>query len=155
MADSKQQRIIAAIVARMQTILTANGYATNIGERVEDSRTNWDEVDDLPAISVFDGTTAAAEAPDTRSKTIHIMPVMIKVFLKSGATPAATARTMLQDVYAAINTDDRWTVSNVGLAMITREKSHGVERAEGTYEITGAVVEIEVMYITRKFDLEN
>ncbi len=155
MADTKQQKIIDEIVARMQTILTTNGYETNIGVNVEDSRTNWDEADDLPAISVFDGTTQAAEAPDTHSKTIHIMPVMIKCFLKAGATPAAEARSALRDIYAAINTDDRWTVNNVGLAMITREKSHAIERAENTYEITGAVVEIEVMYITQKFNLEN
>ena len=50
MADSKRQKIVDAIVARMQTILVTNGFATDIGTRVEDSQTNWDQ-DQLPAIS--------------------------------------------------------------------------------------------------------
>jgi len=167
MSIPKSQRIITEIVTRLQTILTTNGYQTDIGTNVEDSRPNWDEEADLPAISVFEGRTASHEGPDSRRKTIHEMPVAIKVFLKRG-TSAANARTAISDVKKAIlgtgtqsnnYLAERWpiTVDNQtgGLAMVTAETGHFIEYAEGTFEIVGAQVEIEVSYITNKFNAEG
>lgn len=165
MADSKSQKIITAIVARLQTVLTANGYQTDIGTSVEDSRPNWDQ-DELPAISVFEGRTTSQESPQGRRKTVHEMPVMIKVFLERG-TSAANARTAIADVKKAILSTgseqnaylaERWPVVSgtpPGMATQTREASHSIEYAEGTYEITGAQVEIEVQYMTQKFNADE
>lgn len=98
---SRAQRIISEIVTRLRTISTGNGYETDIGTNVEDSRPNWDQEADLPAISVFEFRTSSVEAPDGRRKTIHVMPVLIKVFLKRG-TDAANARTAISDIKKAI-----------------------------------------------------
>lgn len=163
MPDSKEQKIIDAIVTRLQTILTTNGYQTDIGTNVEDSRPNWDQEDDLPAISVFQGQVTSAEAPDNRRKTIHLMPVMIRCFLTSGTSPA-NARTAIADIKKAIlgtgtqrdqYLAERWPDTGIGLAMRTREVGHTIDYNEGTYEITGTQVEIEVMYITTKFNAEE
>lgn len=166
MADPLDQRIIAAIVTRMQTITTANGYQTNIdATKVADSRTNWDEEDDLnpAAISVYQGITRSAEAPTGRRKTIHIMPVMVKGFLKRGTT-AANARTLSADIKKAIRGTgtqgdnflaERWPVNGIGLAMETREVGGGPEYAEGTFEITGVQVELEIVFLTSKFNAEG
>lgn len=159
MADSIEQKIIDEVVARMQTVLQENGYVTNIGERVEDSRPNWDQDDDLPAISVFEGRVETAPIADNlRAKRLRLMPVMIKAFFARGDTSqvsAAYARNVIKDIYRAIGMDDRWKVNNIGLAMLSREKSHGIEYAPDSFEITGAEVEIEVQYISEKFNLET
>jgi len=158
MADSKEQQLITAIVNRLKTIRTTApntiGYQTNIGAQVEDSETNWDEKD-LPAISVFQGTTETQEPGNDRDQLrIHLMPIMIKVFLKAG-TSAANARTAISDIFRAIRQDDLWTVANVEQAMETRQKRHGIEYAPDSFEIVGAQVEIEIMLFTHKFNSES
>jgi hypothetical protein len=134
------------------------GYQTDIGAQVADSETNWDEKD-LPAVSVFQGTTETQEVANDREELrIHLMPVLIKVFLKTG-TDAANARTAISDVFRAIRQDDRWKVTVdgrlVGLASETRQKRHGIEYAKDSFEIVGAQVEIEIMYATSKFNAES
>lgn len=152
MADSKEQIIIDALIARMQTILTTNGYATNAGATVEDSRPNWDE-NELPAMSIFQGTVEVVDNADNYSKCVRHMPVMIKVFAvrdDDAATAAAYSRNVAKDIHAAIGTDPTF-----GAVVIkTRPKSHAIEFAEQTFEITGTVVEIEVAYFSQKFNLE-
>ena len=168
MADPKQQKIIAAIVARLQTISTGSGYNFTFDtDHVEDSRPNWAQAE-LPAISVFEGRTESTEASQQhhgRRKTIHEMPVLIKVFMERG-TDASDARKAIADVKKAIlgtGSDrdaylaERWPVvsgTKPGLATDTRETAHSIEYAENTYEITGAQVEITVQYMTKKFDAE-
>ncbi len=158
MADSKAQRIIDEVVARMQLIDGTGDYQTSIGERVEDSRQNWDE-NEMDAVSVFEGRTDSQEANDNRSKTIHIMPVVIKVFAKQRDTSAETAafvRKAISDVKRAIRLDDRWKVDGVGLAMLTREKASGPEYADASsFEIVGCQIDIEVILITDKFNAES
>lgn len=166
MADPKDQKIIDAIVSRLAAINGTGGYHTTIAAgKIADSRPNWDQEGDLPAISVFQGTTVSAEANDNRRKTIHEMPVMIRCFMTRGTT-AANARKVIADIKKAIRgsgtqangfLDERWpAVSGTppGIAMITRESSSGIEYADGTYEVTGAQVEITVQYITDKFNAE-
>lgn len=153
MANSKERTIRAAVIARMQTILTTNGYKTNIGARVEDSRPNWDQKDDLPATSVFQGTTQVEPNEDNVTFCIRLMPVMIKVFFERLATPTLTAQfadDAIADVIKAIGTDP--TFSNVVLK--TRPKGHGMEFTENTFEISGAQIEIEVAYHSQKWNLE-
>jgi hypothetical protein len=57
MADSIEQKLVSAILTRLKTIRTTApnlvGYQTDIGVNVEDSQTNWNEDEQLPAISVF------------------------------------------------------------------------------------------------------
>lgn len=169
MADSIEQKIVNAVVARLQTILTANGYVTSIGTTVQDSRTNWDQLTELPAISVFQGTVQPVDYPSDRRKTIRVMPLLIKAFFETKDTStldAAYARNVIKDIHKAILSTgaqsngylpERWpAVANTapGLAMETREKSHGIEYAPDTFEVTGAQVEIEIVYISGKFNLE-
>jgi hypothetical protein len=167
MADPLDQKIIAGIVARLALINGTGGYNTTIASgKIADSRPNWDQEDDLPALSVFQGTTKSAEWPQGRRKTQHTMPVLIKGFLKRG-TDASNARKLIADIKKAIRgasteanrwLDERWPAvsgTSPGLALATREGSHSIEYAEGTFEITGVQVEIEVDYLTDKFNAEE
>lgn len=159
------------VVARMQTIRTANTYVnfagatvnydTDIGNKVEDSRPNWSEEDDLAsgAVSVFQGTVTPDDTlgDDEQINVIRKMPVMIKAFLLRGASPAAgaaLARKAIKDIYAAIRVDSKWQDAGTPLARSTKEVSHGVEYAPDSFEITGVQVEIEIEYLTHYLTMD-
>lgn len=169
MASSIEQKIIDAIVTRLRTILIANGYATSIGTTVFDSQPNLDQGDDLPAISVFEGPVVSMPDHTNRRQVVRTMPVIIRAFFERADTSvvdAAYARNVLKDIHKAILGSgtslngylaERFpTVEGTkpGNTMDTVEKSHHIEYADGTYEITGCVVEIETTYISGKFNLE-
>lgn len=169
MPDSKDHKIITAIVERLKLLNGTNGYQTKLGtdkdgnQNVADSKPNWDqEQDDLPAISVFQGRTETVEAPNARRKVIHTMPVSIRGSVKRGET-AANCRVMIADIKRAILNDaagladylaERWPENGVGLAMETRETASGIEYMPDTFEISAVQVELEVVYITGKFNAE-
>lgn len=153
MADSKRQKLVDAIVARMQTISVANGYKTELGANVYDWRVDFDQ-DELPALSVCDLIADNDwDNPNSR-RQIRIMPVQLRIFTRSD-TLASAVREYMDDVERAIRQDDRWTVSNVALAMHTRPMRDGFLIPEGQFEIVGAIVEVEITFITEKFNTES
>lgn len=154
MADSKRQKIVDAIVTRLKLINGVGSYTTNLGSRVEDSRTNWNQ-DDLPGISVFDTDANATPTSTGRTlNTIHDMRVLIRGFVEQGAT-AAAARTLIKDIMTAIRVDDKWTVSGTTLVMQTRQVRDSIVRNESSFEVEGCEVEIEVQFQTAKFNAES
>ncbi len=158
MADPIEQKIVAAIVARMLTINGSGSFQTSIGVRTEDSRTNWDQKDDLPATSVFQGEVTSEEVDNEGIRVVRTLPVMVQGFFERLATPALTAayaRKAIGDYMRAIRSDDKWIVSSVPLALGTREKAHRIVYTEGTYEIDGVQLEIEIGYLANKFDMES
>lgn len=154
MADTKRQKIIDEVIARMQTILVTNGYQSDLGLHVGDCETNWDE-SELPALSVFD--LVAEEDGDengdpeaTNAKTTHSLPVQFRIFVKSD-TRTSDLRKMIADVKKAIGTDPRWKVANVGLALRTIPQKSGLVFTEN-FEVAGAAVEVEIWYRTKVFN---
>jgi hypothetical protein len=154
MADSKRQKIVDAVIARMQLINGTGSYTTNVGGRVEDSRTNWQQAD-MPAISVFDGDAIAnpTSAADAKS-VVHEMPILIKGFVEQG-TDASTCRTLIKDILTAIRVDDKWSVASVPLVMQSRPVRESITRNPDSFEVEACEVEIGVFYITQKFNGEN
>lgn len=156
MADSFEQKIITAIVARMAAIDGTGSYLTTVAH-AEDSRTNWDQ-SELPAISVFAGTVTTEEADNEGLRVVHTMPVTIRGAFETSddaATNASTARKMMSDICRAIRNDDNWLVTSTPQATFTQEVSHGIEYAgENDFEITGVQVEIQVLFRSGKFNLE-
>lgn len=155
MADSRRQKIVDAIVTRIKLINGGGSYETDLDERVKDSETNWaQDQDTLPAASVFDGDAEAEPTSTGRTLgTIHVMPVLIKGYLKQGST-AANARKLIKDIKTAIRQDDKWIVSGSALVMQTREKREGIVRTPDSFEVEGCEVEIEVQFHTDKFNAE-
>lgn len=152
--DSKRQKIVDAVIARMKLINGAGSYSTNVGSRVEDSRMDWAEAE-MPAISVFDGDAMAHPTSEAKAfSTIHSMSVMIKGFTVKGTT-AAACRTLMKDILTAIRQDDKWTVSGTPLVMQTRPGRESIARIPESFEIDGCEVEIEVQYQTQKFNGEQ
>lgn len=167
MATSKQQSLITAIVERLQTIDGSGDYDTDFRRHVEDSRTDWGDNDDenteLPAISLFQlPTEIAEEIRHGKRRTVHVMPVQIKIFVKRGET-AENVRQANADVMLAIlgtgTQSDNWLgerfpdADGIGYAMETRPRRHGIEYAQDSFEIAAGIVEIEITYITDKWSI--
>ncbi len=154
MADSKRQKLVDAIVARMQTILITNGFATDIGANVRDSETNWQQ-EELPAISVFDlpATAEILPNPANTRHTIWTQPINIRVALIAG-TDAKNARKAIKDVWQAVRSDQQWTLSGEKVAMFTMPTQEGFTYQQDSFEIVGVEVEFSVTYITAKFNAE-
>lgn len=155
MADSKRQKLVDAIVARMQTILTINGYATNIGQTVADWNVHWQQAE-LPAISVCDlpANPADSSQDGKLDRTIWLMPVQIRIYAVKDADPS-NVREMVKDVQRAIRQDPQFKVSTVPLAMQSWPESEGFMIPEDSFEIDGGVLQFMVQFITRKFDAEQ
>lgn len=157
----KQQDIIAALVERLKIIDGNDPYVTDVGSRVRDGETQWDE-NELPAISVFELPAETQDAPNARRKVIHTLAVQIKAFLVAGDT-SENARQIIADIKRAILGDgterNDWIYERFlneqggGLAMETRPKRHGPEYAESSFEIVGAIVELEILFITPKWEI--
>lgn len=157
MADSKRQKIVSAAVTRMQTILTAGGFETNLGQKVYDWVTDYQQ-SELPALSVCDLPAERAPSQGSDPKyTIWLMPIQFRVYAEKDATPA-NIRKMLKDVQKAIKgtaeQDDRFPVTGVPLVMQTQPVREGPLLSEDTFEIIGGVVEVEVVFKTEKFNAE-
>jgi len=161
----KQQEIIDAIIERLKGINGTGDYELDFEESVEDSRTRWDQ-DELPAISVFEMPAEVEEVPNSRRQTVHVLPVQIRAFLEAGSTAAMTAETsrlaradILRAILGTGTRTDNWLAerfpnnAGVGLAMETRLRRQGPEYSSDSYEITGAVVEIDVVFITDKWSM--
>lgn len=154
MGDSKRQKIVDAVIARMKLINGSGSYTTDVNDHVDDSRTSWDE-NELPAISVFDGDARANPTSPAEAKSVvHEMSVLIQGFVKQG-TDAATCRTLMNDILTAIRVDDKWTVSNVKLVMQSRPDRETITRNKESFEVEGCEVEIAVFYQTQKFNGEQ
>lgn len=155
MADSKRQRIVDAIVARMKLINGVGDYTTDLAERVNDWQTNWaQDQGQLPAVTIFDGDAVAnLTSPAAARGTVNAMSVLIRGFTEQAASPTA-ARTLIKDIMTAIRQDDKWHVGGVPLAMQSRPVRDGIVRGQDTFEVEGCEIEIEVHYLTQKFNAE-
>lgn len=154
MADSKREKIVQAIVTRLKLINGTGSYTTNVGSRVEDNRTNWQQ-NELPAISVFDGDAIKhPTSPADYKSTMNEMSVLIKGYCEQGTT-AAAARNLIKDINTAIRQDDKWIVSSVPLAMQTREVVDRIARNTDEFEVEGCEVEIAVWFVHQKFNTES
>lgn len=161
MADSIEQKIMAAIVDRMELINGTGDYLTSIGTRVEDSRANWDQ-NELPAISVFEGRVETTYTDDEEVEVLRKMSVMIRCQFEAdnaSATTAAFARKSIADIKRAIRIDRHFRTDpddpSTALAYMTREVAHSIEYVPDSFEIAGTQTEIEISYFATNFDQEN
>lgn len=143
---TKRQKIVDKVVERMREIRVAAGYQTNLGERVEDWQTNWDDAD-LPAVSVCDLPAESDKANRDDRKSTHRLPVHVRIFVGRNERPA-TLRLMIGDIVAAVKKDLRWG----GLAFDTWPKQDGFVVPENSFEVAGGAVEFVVEYATDTFD---
>jgi len=156
---SKRQRIVDALIERMQLIKGVNGYRTDIGEDVHDWEIHFQQEDigKDGAISVCDMPAEAvnSEGRSNPQETIWKMPVQIRCFFGRDVSPKIV-RDAIADINDAIRLDDRLRVDGgPGLVMISRPLREGVVKPQDSFELMGGIVEFEVQYITKKFNSEE
>lgn len=146
MTDTKRQKIVDAVIARMQLIRTANDYQTDVGARVDDWPVRYDAAE-LPALGVLDlPDTVGKESIESKGAK-HRMRMQVRIF-SSSATQSSVLRQMIGDVVAAIGVDLTWG----GLAMDTEPASEGFIIPNEAMEVAGAAIEFVVVFNTATFD---
>ena len=98
----RQQEIMDALGARLQTIQVRNGYLTDIGNNVVEWKTQLTEDDDLPVLTYRD-TLEDTKIPTRLHQ--HELTVEIEVITASGSTTPMMIRMMKTDILAAIGKD--------------------------------------------------
>ncbi len=106
MADSKRQQIIEALDTRLKTIKKTSGYKSDIGNHVYDWLDRDLDDSELPALIYRDRTNPIESY--TVLNYLNQVNVEIEVKAKSASTTAESVREMIEDVYKAIGTDDRF-----------------------------------------------
>ena len=138
---------MAAVKARMQTILIASGYYTNLGSKVYEWRLTAFEDGDLPGINIADPeqTTINELTQGNYNKHDHILSVIIQVVYSSSSTPALVRR-MIADVKKAISTDLTWSGLAYNTTAADEPETMDLEQREGTYG--SALIKINIYYRT-------
>jgi len=108
MPDTIRQQLIGAIDTKLKTILTANGYYSNLGQNVDE----WN----LSPLDTAGGETFRLTYRDEDEGRADVtvgnqdMTLSITVLiLASGSTSLADVREMLADVVAAMHADPTWS----------------------------------------------
>ena len=107
MADIHRQRLVAEVDTRLKTILTANGYLTNLGSNVKHWYTGTLSEDAL-AYRDVDLSPGEGEAYNTDFWTLTFN---VEVALLSGNATPEMARKVFADIYKALGTDELWTIT--------------------------------------------
>jgi hypothetical protein len=148
MPETVRQKIIDAVIARMQLIKVASGYETDLGNNVVDWDTNFDDTE-LPALSVCDLIETVEMTIESKFQK-QTLPIQLRIFSKENR--AKELRKMIADIYKAIKIDSRWKDANIGLVYGTVIKQAGIIIREDEFKIGGGAVEIEITYNTKAFD---
>lgn len=146
MADSKRQSIMAAFIARLQTILTTatpDAYETNAGNSVHQWRTTDFAQDELPALNVRDVSDMAAIAVQ---EDIHTLAIEIDCLTGQSATQTAeiAMRKLVSDVVKAIGVDPTFG----GLAEDTLQTGETVTIKQEEQRLVGATLTFDLTYTT-------
>jgi len=100
MTDSIRQTIMAAFEDRLQTILTANGYQTNLGSNVFEWRGTALEDSELPAVIYRDMADTTAL---TFGRQEHKLRVDLDIFTNSTAD---VMRKLIADIHTCMASPD-------------------------------------------------
>jgi hypothetical protein len=144
---SIRQQIIDAVVARMKTILTTNGYITNVGEHVWEWKTTPYGPKDRPGLSVREPVTNVTAQCD--AYVDWAMELEIEIVAEDAALTAAQLRSMKEDIYKAIGTDEYWG----NLAARTHPVSDEAELVQEDTVLGAGLVKIKILYKTPRWGM--
>ena len=144
MADTLRQKLVDKVVARMQTIRTANGYETNLGDNVEEWLTHR-QGDEGTALGVCDLNNDPELGDKQAGRQTNTLKIQLRIF---GAQSPAELRRMIGDCMKAVKKDLRWS----GLALWTLPGQDGFIIPNDSFEVAGAAVEFAIEYLSNTFD---
>lgn len=142
MAADNRKAIRAALVARMQTIIKANGYNTDVGLSVTSWRTSEPAESACPTIDVRDSLRTPA-GMFTQNIRDYTLGVAIAGFVASGSDTEDDMDDVIEDVMKAMLDGD---VSFGGLAINTVWERDDKGISQNNAKVGVAVVRFLIQY---------
>ncbi|HYY95279.1 MAG TPA: hypothetical protein VE713_12240 [Pyrinomonadaceae bacterium] len=163
--QTKRQRIVERVVARMQTISIENGFQTDAGQLVKKWAARLDDktIEASPAkcqLSVCDLLDEVSKESKQSKGATHRLRVQVRIF-KAKGNADDDLRTIIGDVVDAVGRDvaqNEWPAilwpdeTGKPLAMDTEPSSEGFVIPTEAMEISGGAVEFTIVYATAVFD---
>jgi len=151
----KRNDIMAAVVTRLQGILVASNYYSNLGSNVFEWRPKVvteggggyvpTEQDELPALHVRDTMDETTQL-NLRGSEEHALTLELEIAHEAAAT-GATMRKQIEDVRKAIGTDTTWGGLALGTSQTVTTESIRIQ-ADRTFFRT--LMRVQVKYTTAK-----
>lgn len=144
-----RQELVERVVARMQSIRTANGYQTDAGAHVEQWPAGYgeEELRAAPRLGVCDLPNDATKESMHAESQENRLRVQVRIFT-SGAARLDYVRRMIGDVLSAVGADQRWGK----LALHTEPGSDGFVVPQESMSVAGAAVEFVIVYRSKLFN---
>lgn len=141
-----RQNIMTAVGARLALITIAHGYATNAGATVYEWKSDIDTISDAerPCLLYYDTDDTYSDSAFGQYREDNTLTVIIEGI---GDNTAATARKLIADIHAAINTDRTWG----GLAEWTSRINDSIQVREAEHKIISAACTISIRFQTINF----
>lgn len=147
MPDSIRQQIMDALVVRLRTILTADGYETNLGLNITEWRTTDVQVSELTSNPVADVRDVSESVVISGGNEIHSLEVEITAYVL-GSTMQTGTRDVIADIDAAIGTDPTFD----GLVQKLPPVGNESVRTEQKDRKVGSVdINLTLDYVTGRF----
>ncbi len=146
--SSKRQDIVGAVKARMLTVLTANGYQTNIGADQTEWHLTAKAADALPSHEVRDAVEEAVVDKPNAGLYERRLEITIIAELLEESAGATQARLALADIIKAVGVDTMWG----GLAKFTLPLEERIMVAEEGQRISGVTITFVVVYFRQPWE---
>ncbi len=148
MADSKRQKIINAVDARLKTILVTGGFETDLGKNVFAWRSEPLQASELPGLIYRDVSQEVSDDEAAIGQHEYELTVEVEIIAQSGATTGSQLRKMIADVIKAIGVDITWGA----LAQRSNPVSDSINFEQAEKVIAGALVTFTIIYRTNQWD---
>jgi hypothetical protein len=164
-SETKREKIVRVLLARLRTILTANDYNTQVGQNVFYWRTGtFSEeeiagmtgncalvVRDIDETKATDGdhTKVNKVSTDHFSRDLHIQIEIVQL----GTNSPTTVHKLIADIESAIRKDIRWRDTDGGaLAIGTRPRIDRSVVEQESKKVSGVIYEFFIHYVTGAFN---
>lgn len=148
MADTKREKIIKEIIATLETIAVAGGFATNLGANVS----RWRLADYGPAegigASVYDYEEKIDDGRNLDRGHFRFIRVEIEVKAPQVVDAPAEMLAAFADIETVIAQNQTWA----GLATKTVPRGNKLTVEQSSKKIAGGILSIEIHYVTQPFN---
>lgn len=143
MADSIRHQIVTAIDAKLKTILTVNGYETNLGNNVYEFWEEPLEIDELPGVIWKDKSEISTPlVSDFQDRLLTIGLILQAV----GADAPKQLRKMIADIEKAVKSNIQWSGLAIDTDAVSMTESFEMEHKDR--RIGACRIEFAVKYRT-------
>lgn len=139
----KKQQIVNAWKTRLALILTANGYYTNIGQKVYEWKSTSFDAPRTDGIEIREGDEQIGRTAEDASIEEHTLPVIVHVVLKN-PTGMDKAREMEADIRRAVRQD----VTFSGLVFDLEHNATAFDKEQEKDVIVGVTLTFNLLYHT-------